>query len=220
MSILSILFDRDGTLIEDRHYLSDPEGVCLLLGVGKSLEQLGQLGKNFFLVSNQSGVGRGFFTHKDVDICNQRLQSLLKEFNSTLDFMVYCPHSPEDACDCRKPSIGMWKQLCSFAPLQPKRTIMVGDKVEDIQLAYNADLLASILVLTGKGESTCKSLGISIESPCMLFLEEKRYGYPQAVIKDFSYLIEAITSLETFFFATGITNSCSINTSTSNKGFI
>ena len=71
----AVLLDRDGTLIEDKHYLSEPSGVALLPGVGPALSRLVQAGHRLFLVSNQSGVGRGYFTEQAVVACQKRLDS-------------------------------------------------------------------------------------------------------------------------------------------------
>ena len=73
----AVLLDRDGTLIEDKHYLSEPSGVVLLPGVGPALARLVRAGHRLFLVSNQSGVGRGYFTEQAVAACQRRLEELL-----------------------------------------------------------------------------------------------------------------------------------------------
>lgn len=107
----SLLFDRDGTLIEDKHYLSDPDGVTLLPHVGECLKRLSRQGHQLFMVSNQSGIGRGMFSRREADACNARLIELLEGFGVRFTDMLYCPHSPDEGCSCRKPATGMWNAL-------------------------------------------------------------------------------------------------------------
>ncbi len=158
----AILLDRDGTLIVDRHYLSDPHGVALLPGVGKGLARLSAAGCELFLVSNQSGIGRGYFTEESVLACQQRLDDLLQEFEVRLEDAVWCPHAPEDCCQCRKPLPGLWKKLQNRYGLDPRRSLMIGDKKDDLLFACNAGLSAGILVLTGKGTEHARSSGLPI----------------------------------------------------------
>lgn len=99
----AVLLDRDGTLIEDKHYLSEPSGVALLPGVGPALSRLVQAGHRLFLVSNQSGVGRGYFTEQAVVACQKRLEELLEPYGVAFTDAVWCPHAPEESCFCRKP---------------------------------------------------------------------------------------------------------------------
>ena len=87
----AVLLDRDGTLIEDKHYLSEPSGVALLPGVGPALSRLVQAGHRLFLVSNQSGVGRGYFTEQAVVACQKRLEELLEPYGVAFTDAVWCP---------------------------------------------------------------------------------------------------------------------------------
>ena len=105
--VRAVLLDRDGTLIEDRHYLADPAGVVLLPGVGSALARLARDGRRLFMVSNQSGVGRGYFDEEAVRACQRRLEELLGGCGVRLDDAVWCPHAPEAACSCRKPLPGL-----------------------------------------------------------------------------------------------------------------
>lgn len=153
-----ILFDRDGTLIEDKHYLADPDQVILIDGVVKSLSVLYGRGYRFALVSNQSGVGRKLFSMDAVEACNTRLITLLNLPQDAMVQVVYCPHAPEENCMCRKPKIGMWESIRASHGWNPHTTIMVGDKKEDILFANTAGLCAAFLVSTGKGASVQRVL--------------------------------------------------------------
>ncbi|NHZ48831.1 HAD-IIIA family hydrolase, partial [Nitratidesulfovibrio liaohensis] len=107
----AVLLDRDGTVIEDRHYLSDPSGVTLLPGAARGLAALAAAGARLFLVTNQSGIARGYFTEADLHACNARLDELLGEHGVSLADTAFCPHGPDDGCACRKPAPGMWLTL-------------------------------------------------------------------------------------------------------------
>lgn len=156
----NILLDRDGTVIEDRHYLSDPAGVTLFPGAGQALAALAAAGCRLFLVTNQSGIGRGYFTLADLDACQQHLADLLAPFGVAFTDVVYCPHGPEADCHCRKPRTGMWETLRQRHGLDPAETVIIGDKRDDIGVATGASLGAGILVLTGKGADHASKMGV------------------------------------------------------------
>lgn len=161
-AIRSVLLDRDGTLIEDKHYLSDPEGVELIPGAAKSLLRLHEEGLSLFVVTNQSGIGRGYFSEKDYHTCHLALTELLRKEKVQLSGSVFCPHAPEENCFCRKPSLGMWEQLAQSYSLHSEHTVMVGDKQEDILFGKAAGLPLVILVLTGKGLDAAKKMGLTL----------------------------------------------------------
>ena len=156
----NILLDRDGTVIEDRHYLSDPAGVTPFPGAGEALAALAAAGCRLFLVTNQSGIGRGYFTLADLEACQQRLADLLAPFGVTFTDVAYCPHGPEADCHCRKPHTGMWETLRQRHGLDPAETVIIGDKRDDIGVATGASLGAGILVLTGKGADHARKMGV------------------------------------------------------------
>ncbi len=155
----AVLLDRDGTLIEDKHYLSEPSGVALLPGVGPALSRLVQAGHRLFLVSNQSGVGRGYFTEQAVVACQKRLEELLEPYGVAFTDAVWCPHAPEESCFCRKPLPGMFDELRARHGLLPETTFMIGDKLDDLGFAANAGLSAGLLVLSGKGAEHARKAG-------------------------------------------------------------
>lgn len=193
----TVLFDRDGTLIHDKHYLFDPEGVELTPGADILIQRLLAAHKKLFVVSNQSGIGRGMFTHADVDACNQRMITLLHAGAEPFLDIVYCPHAPEDACLCRKPSVGMWKRIEEkFAP-DPQKTLMVGDKIDDLLFAEQAGLGMSALLLTGKGSVTAEKLNIVMPSgkDFLLLSDCHVAGFPNIVARDCLALLQALEAL-------------------------
>ena len=196
MQVNILLLDRDGTLIEDKHYLSDPEGVALLPDVGTTLARLGQKGWGFFVLSNQSGVGRGYFSENSVEVCMQKMQDLLEPFGVKISGTIYCPHSPEDNCNCRKPNTGMWEKLAQDYNLHSKQCVMVGDKLEDLQLATNADLFGRVLVATGKGLACAQKLGLSLqEGEQHKLFQLADCPLPSAYTRSFAGLESSLTAL-------------------------
>ena len=160
MTFSAVLFDRDGTVIFDRHYLSDPDGVELIPGTGEALARLGAAGIASYLVSNQSGIGRGYFPESGWYACQERLDELLAAHGAKLGDSRFCPHDPEEHCHCRKPGTGMWESLREAHGLEASTCAMVGDKPEDLRFGINAGLAAAVLVLTGKGEKSAEKLGL------------------------------------------------------------
>lgn len=163
MEFSAVLFDRDGTLIVDKHYLGDPAGVELIPGTGEALGLLRSRGTKVFVISNQSGIGRGYFPESGWHACEKRLGELLEPFGAGIDDERFCPHAPEDGCTCRKPATGMWKSLKAVHGLEGARCVMVGDKAEDLRFGMNAGLFASVLVLSGKGMKSAEKLGLNTD---------------------------------------------------------
>ncbi len=155
-----ILLDRDGTIIYDKHYLSDPDGVELLPSAAEGLKRMVKMGFKLAVLTNQSGVGRGYYSHEDVAACNGRMAELLKGYGVEFDGVYYCPHTPEDMCDCRKPAAGLMEQAVDALGFDPKDAYMVGDKEADMGVGRNTGA-TTILVRTGKGvahEERCRGL--------------------------------------------------------------
>lgn len=186
-NIKNILLDRDGTVIVDKHYLSDPEGVELIPEGGKALAMLQQAGMRLYVLTNQSGIGRGYFSEDDLHACTVRLDELAELFGALIEDTVYCPHTPEDDCNCRKPRTGMWEQLSDMYGLLAKESVMIGDKFADIELGKNAGLAASILVLTGKGEKERQKLKLpEVDESTGYLTVLNENGWTLAVAKNIS----------------------------------
>lgn len=181
--IQTVLLDRDGTLIEECHYLKDPHKVRLIPGVAQPMRHLGEQGVRFFLVTNQSGIGRGYFSTQDFQSVQKRLRELLRAQEITLAGEAFCPHTPQDACNCRKPATGMWKQLASTYHLQARTAVMIGDKRADIAFGLNASLY-TILVLTGHGRKEAESLKIPLPHQGVMELQTRSAQAPHAVATD------------------------------------
>lgn len=155
-----ILLDRDGTIIVDTHYLSDPEKVELLPGAAEGMRRMTDLGFRMAVLTNQSGVERGYYTEEDIQACNDRMIALLRDEGVELEAIYHCPHAPDTACNCRKPAPGLMEQAAERLGFEPGEAWMIGDKEADIRLGRNTGA-RTILVRTGKGrdaESTCGGL--------------------------------------------------------------
>lgn len=145
-----VVLDRDGTIIVERHYLSDPEGVELLPRVASGLQQLSAMGLGLIVVTNQSGIGRGLFDTARLALIHQRLCALLAVEGIHLDGIYFCPHTPEDACACRKPRTGLLECAAQELDFDPGATFVIGDKPCDIELGQRVGA-TTFLVRTGYG---------------------------------------------------------------------
>lgn len=139
--IEAVLFDRDGTLIVDVPYNGDPGAVQLIPGADRAVARLREAGLRLGLVSNQSGVGRGLIAVDDVEAVNRRLASLV----GGLDAVLYCPHTTDDECRCRKPAPGLILEAARRLGVEPERCVVVGDILSDV-LAAEAAGARAVLV--------------------------------------------------------------------------
>lgn len=142
---VTVFLDRDGTLNYDPGYLRVAAELKLLAGVGPTLARLKRSGAKLVVVTNQSGVGRGMLTLKDLEAIHARLQGLLEQEGAALDAIYFCPHHPDDACRCRKPNVGMVERAVSELQLDLRRSYMIGDHARDIQLAHRVGAKALLL---------------------------------------------------------------------------
>jgi D-glycero-D-manno-heptose 1,7-bisphosphate phosphatase len=145
-----VVLDRDGTVIEERNYLSNPEEVKLIDGAAAALRELIRDGYGLAIITNQSGVGRGFFDETTVNEIHHKLTELLAAEEVTIDGFYVCPHRPEDNCLCRKPALGLLEQAVRELRFDPRASIVIGDKASDIQMGRRAGA-TTFLVRTGYG---------------------------------------------------------------------
>jgi D-glycero-D-manno-heptose 1,7-bisphosphate phosphatase len=156
--------DRDGTLIKERGFLGDPNGVELLPGAVEGVRLLNGWGFRVFGVSNQSGVARGYYGITDVEAVNERVISMFAQAGSRIDHIYYCPHfnRPETVpgsvdCDCRKPKAGMIEEARRAFPIDLSKSFVAGDRAADIGLAQTVGV-PGCLVLTGYGRTEYEGL--------------------------------------------------------------
>ena len=136
-----VFLDRDNTLNPDPGYISKPDQISLFEDTGEALRLLQQFDYKLIVVSNQSGIGRGYFSERDLSQVNARLKSLLSEQGVTLTDFFHCPHKPEDQCKCRKPSPGLIKKaIAKYPAIDLEQSFIIGDKVSDVELALHFPL--------------------------------------------------------------------------------
>ncbi|HVN72166.1 MAG TPA: HAD family hydrolase [Desulfomonilia bacterium] len=140
----AVFFDRDGTLIRDKGYLSDPDGIDILPGAIEAVRSLNNAGIKVIIVTNQSGIARGYFSEVTLHAIHDRLMALFAGQGAGIDAVYYCPHHPEgivDAyrktCSCRKPEPGLLLKAAEEFGLDLKRCYLVGDKpIDDIETIH------------------------------------------------------------------------------------
>ena len=151
----AVFLDRDGTVNTEVGYLRDLSMLSLIPGVGRAIKKLNDAGFLVVLVTNQSGVARGYFPESLVDAAHVRLEELLGADGARLDAVYYCPHHPTAGttahtriCACRKPGTGLIDQAATDLAIDVHRSYMVGDKWSDVELGHRAGAV-SILVRSG-----------------------------------------------------------------------
>lgn len=148
----AIFLDRDGTLIVERGYLSDPAGVELERLAAPSLARLQKAGWLLVLVTNQSGIARGYFSEQQAHRVNEAVATLLAAQGIMIDGVYICPHGPGDGCDCRKPAPGLLLNASRDLNIDLAHSFMIGDKRSDLEAACGAGA-KGMLVTTGYGET-------------------------------------------------------------------
>ena len=146
----AVILDRDGTLFPDSDYLSDPSKIHVYKGVIPALKKLRSQGWKIIVGTNQSGIGRGYFSYNTVNKIHAHLQSLFRNEGIKIDKIYTCPHRPDQKCSCRKPRTGMLKAAALDFRLNLEKCIVVGDKKCDVDWG-RAVGAKSVLVLTGYG---------------------------------------------------------------------
>lgn len=143
--------DRDGTLIEERHYLRDPEGVALLAGVPGALRRIRAAGFLLVVITNQSGIGRGLFSEGQYHAVRSRLDALLEEEGIRLDGTWHCPDDPvRGVSRCRKPAPALYRDAAHALSIDLAASLYIGDRLSDLGAATELGG-RGILVRTGYG---------------------------------------------------------------------
>ncbi len=165
MSEKIILLDRDGVINEDSDaYIKSLDEWIPIEGSIEAIALLTQKGYRIFVITNQSGVGRGYFSLADLDAMDQKMHSLVNAAGGKIEAIYFCPHIPDEGCACRKPKPGLLKQIAHDEKINLMGVPLVGDSLRDIEAAQQVGA-HGILVRTGKGERMIKTEntdGISI----------------------------------------------------------
>lgn len=156
----AVFLDRDGTINEEMGYINHLDRFVLLPGVSAAIGRLNQSGLKVVVVTNQSGVARGYFPVELVDQIHEKMCGLLHEKGAFLDGIYTCLHGPlpeGQGCGCRKPEIGLMLQAAQELQLDLESSYVVGDRRKDLEMARNAGARA-VLVLTGYGKGELEFL--------------------------------------------------------------
>jgi len=147
----AVFLDRDGTLMQDVDYCGDPQDIHLFAGASDALGQLKYAGYKLIVVTNQSGIGRGYFSEEQYRTVERELARQIGD--GLIDATYHCPHLPDDGCRCRKPLPDMVVRAAGDHALDLARSFLVGDKRSDIECGRSAGV-KTILVRTGYGKDT------------------------------------------------------------------
>ena len=134
----AIFLDRDGTIIIDKSYMHDVGDIELIDNVVKALRLFKQLGFLLVVITNQSGIGRGYYSLKEAEVFNGVLNDILEKKGCKIDSIYMCPHTPQDACQCRKPSPYMVNLAIKEMNIDPLKSYMFGDKDSDVECGIRA----------------------------------------------------------------------------------
>lgn len=148
----AVFLDRDGTIIEDRNYLADPDGVRLLPGASRALRTFRERGRLLVLVSNQSGLARGLVGPEEHVRVHARVVALLAAESVVLDGAYYCEHGPEEGCACRKPAPGLLLAAGRDHAIDLTASLMIGDKPSDAAAGRAAGCTTALLA-PGPGDA-------------------------------------------------------------------
>ena len=145
-----LILDRDGTLNRSRDdYVASPEEWEPLPGALEAVARLNQEGWRLVLAPNQSGIGRGLFDMAALNAIHAKMNRALAAVGGRIEAVFFCPHAPEDDCDCRKPAPGMFRQISQRLGVPPAQMLAAGDSVRDAQAAHAAGCQPH-LILTGQ----------------------------------------------------------------------
>jgi D-glycero-D-manno-heptose 1,7-bisphosphate phosphatase len=153
-----IILDRDGVINKDSaDYIKSVDEWLPINGSINAIVKLKQAGFKVAIATNQSGVGRGYYSKSILSAMHKKLADLLAVFNVAVDYVAYCPHLPDANCACRKPKPGLLSEISEALSVDLCGAIMVGDSLRDLQAGITLGC-QPVLVLTGKGQATLKQL--------------------------------------------------------------
>jgi D-glycero-D-manno-heptose 1,7-bisphosphate phosphatase len=132
----AVFVDRDGTICFDKHYLADPKELELIPTVTQGIRRLNEAGIPVIVITNQSGIARGFFDEKALARIHAKLGEMLASEHARIDDIFYCPHMPDAGCRCRKPRTGMIEDAAKRHGIDLGQSFVIGDRMMDIEMAH------------------------------------------------------------------------------------
>ena len=169
----AVFIDRDGMIARDVPYCSRPEDFEMFDGVPEAIRELNRRGFKVVVITNQSGVARGYFTEEALGLIHQKMVDDLGRAGARIDGVYYCPHHPDDHCDCRKPAAGLFKRAAEELGLAFAGSYMVGDMAQDIE-AGRAIGCQTVFV-SNEGKSPVPSGGLAPDAIVGTFREAVRW---------------------------------------------
>ncbi len=159
-----VILDRDGVINEDSaEFIKSPEEWRALPGSMEALGRLHAAGRTVAVASNQSGVGRGLLSAHTLEDIHETMRKQVRAAGGRIDSVFFCPHRPDESCECRKPRIGLFRQIAVHYGIELAGVPAVGDSLRDIEAARSAGA-RPILVLTGNGKSAARAAGPNTET--------------------------------------------------------
>ena len=149
MTIKTIFLDRDGVINKEVNYLHKIVDFQFISGVFDACHNFQILGYKIIIVTNQAGIGKGYYSEKDYQILTQWMLNQFNQNNIKILDILHCPHLPDSKCDCRKPSPGMFLKAKNIHNVDMEKSWMIGDKEADIQAAHKSNIRNTILVRSG-----------------------------------------------------------------------
>ena len=131
----AVFIDRDGTITRDVSYCSRPKDLELFEGAAQSVKKLNDAGYLVIMITDQSGIGRGYFTEDTLHKIHEKMKKDLANEGAIVDSIYYCPHHPQENCNCRKPNTGLIKKAIQDFDISIKESYVMGDRLRDIELA-------------------------------------------------------------------------------------
>ncbi len=153
----ALFLDRDGVLIDYIPYLSRPDQVNLPPKAGEALKQWQDQGYRLIVITNQSGIARGYFSLEDVHAIHQCIKNQYAQFGVTFTDILICPHHPDDHCCCRKPSPYLLEKASKRHQIALSQSFFIGDAPSDLECAITAGC-QPVLLLTGRGKTTVQKI--------------------------------------------------------------
>ena len=149
-----IILDRDGVINRDSdNFIKSVDEFVTLPGSVEAIARLNQAGYRVAIATNQSGISRGYYNLDTLNAMHEKLRAELSSYGGSIDMIAFCPHGPDDKCDCRKPKPGMYLEIARRFDLSLEGVPVIGDSLRDLQAAQ-AVSARPILVRTGKGKRT------------------------------------------------------------------
>jgi D-glycero-D-manno-heptose 1,7-bisphosphate phosphatase len=149
MTVKTIFLDRDGVVNKEVNYLSRIDDFEFIDGVFEACKHFQILGYSIIIITNQSGIGRGYYSENDYQVLTKWMLSKLNENNIEILDIFYCPHSPNNQCECRKPKSGMFEMARDKHAIDMKKSWSIGDKETDIEASNLSGISNTILVRSG-----------------------------------------------------------------------